>query len=192
MSVGAQHIIEGSSRIVGVIGKHLRACTVEVANTMIQLKPLAEEEYDAFYEYVILDYAAGLICAGNAHPDVAVQVSRQQCQPVLSDGLASPNQFFFLLHDDGLEAPVGYLWWGIREQHGIRTAALYFIGIFEPYRRRGYATQALRLLEAQVRKAGLDEIRLYVFGHNTRAWTLYEKMGYTVLSMTMAKKIQQV
>ena len=157
---------------------------------MIQLTPMTEEEYDAFYEFVILDYADGLIRAGNAHPDVAVQVSQRQCQPVLSDRLASPMQSFFLIHDDALDEKVGYLWWGIREQHGTRTAMLYFIGIFEPYRRRGYATQALRLLEEQVREAGLDEIRLYVFGHNTRAWSLYEKMGYTVVSATMAKRIE--
>ena len=89
-----------------------------------------------------------------------------------------------------LDAHVGYLWWGIREQHGIRVAMLYFIGIFEPYRRRGYATQTLRLLEEQVRGAGLDDIRLYVFGHNTRAWALYEKMGYEVVSTTMGKRIE--
>jgi hypothetical protein len=33
---------------------------------MIQLSPMTEEEYDAFYEYVILDYAEGLIRAGNS------------------------------------------------------------------------------------------------------------------------------
>jgi ribosomal protein S18 acetylase RimI-like enzyme len=156
---------------------------------MIQLAPMVEEEYDTFYEFDIFDYAEGLVHARNVHPDVAVQVSQQQCEPVLSDRLASPNQFFFLIHDDALDESVGYLWWGIREQYGIRVAMLYFIGIFEPYRRRGYATQALCLLEEQVREAGLDEIRLYVFGHNTRAWTLYEKTGYTAVSMTMAKTI---
>jgi ribosomal protein S18 acetylase RimI-like enzyme len=158
---------------------------------MIQLTPMTEGEYDAFYEFVILDYADGLIRAGNAHPSIAVQLSQQQCQPVLSNRLASPNQFFFLIREDTLDEPVGYLWWGIREQHGTRTAVLYFVGIFERYRRRGYATQALRLLDELVRQAGLGEIRLYVFGHNARAWPLYEKMGYTVVSATMAKKIEQ-
>jgi len=150
---------------------------------------MTEEEYDAFYEYVILDYANGLIRAGNAHPDVAVQVSQQQCQPVLFNRLASPHQFFFLIQEDALNEQVGYLWWGMREQYGIRTAVLYFIGIFEPFRRRGYATQALRLLEEGVRKAGLDEIRLYVFGHNTSAWALYGKTGYVPVSATLGKKI---
>jgi ribosomal protein S18 acetylase RimI-like enzyme len=66
---------------------------------------------------------------------------------------------------------------------------VYFVGIFEPYRRRGYATQALCLLEEGVRKAGLDEIRLYVFGHNTPAWALYERTGYAPVSATLGKKI---
>jgi ribosomal protein S18 acetylase RimI-like enzyme len=159
---------------------------------MIQLTPMREEEYNAFYEYAILDYADGLVRAGNAQPDVAVQVSIQQCAPVLSNRLASPNQFFFLIRDDALDARhVGYLWWGIREQYGMRTAMLYFIGVLPPYRRRGYATQALRLLEEQIGKHGLEEIRLYVFGHNTPAWALYDKMGYAAVSMTMAKKVEK-
>jgi len=106
---------------------------------VIQRVPLVEAEY----EYTILDYAEGLVRAGNAHPDLAVQVSQQQCAPVLSDGLASPNQFFYTIREDTPEARhVGYLWWGIREQYGTRTAMLYFVGGFGPYRRRGYATQA--------------------------------------------------
>lgn len=66
---------------------------------------------------------------------------------------------------------------------------LYFIGILPPYRRRGYAMQALRLLEDKIRQQGLEEIRLYVFGHNTPACALYEKMGYAAVSMTMAKPV---
>ena len=160
---------------------------------MIRLIPMSEEEYSAFYEYSILDYADGLVHAGNTPPEVAIQVSKQQSAPVLSNGLASPNQFFFLISDDTLYiSHVGYLWWGIREQHGIRMAMVYFIGVFEPYRRCGYATQALRLLEQQVRKVGLEEIRLFVFGHNTKAWDLYKRMGYAEVSLTMAKKVGQL
>jgi ribosomal protein S18 acetylase RimI-like enzyme len=159
---------------------------------MVRLTPIAEQEYDAFYEYVIHDYADGLIRAGNARPDLAVEVSKQQCQPVLSNRLASPNQFFYLVRRDTPSAEhVGYLWWGIREQYGIRTAMLYFIGILEPYRRRGYATRVLRLLEKQTQDAGLDEIRLYVFGHNAPARSLYEQAGYTVVSATMTHKSAQ-
>ena len=81
------------------------------------------------------------------------------------------------------------MWWGVRELAGTPKANLYFVGVFEGYRRRGYGTQALRLLEERVRQAGLDEIRLYVFGYNTRAWSLYKKMGYAPVSLTMSKQV---
>ena len=64
---------------------------------MIQLVPMTEGEYETFYEYAILDYAEGLVRAGNAHPDLAVQLSRQQCAAVLSDRLASPDPFFLVV-----------------------------------------------------------------------------------------------
>ena len=43
---------------------------------MVQLMPMAKEEYDAFYEYIILDYAEGLVRAGNAHPDLAGKLAQ--------------------------------------------------------------------------------------------------------------------
>lgn len=155
---------------------------------MIQLIPLTENEYDTFYDYNIQDYVEAMVRAGNARPDLAVQVAQQQTALVLTNRLASPDQFMFTIFDDALDARVGYLWWGVRELSGIRVANLYFIGIFEPYRRRGYATHALRLFEENARAAGLNEMRLFVFGHNARAWKLYEKMGYGVVSATMAKR----
>jgi hypothetical protein len=100
---------------------------------MIRLTPMTDTEYNTFYDYVILDYAEGLMRAGNASPGLAVQVSQQQCAPVLSDEVRSPNQFFYLIRDDALDAHVRYLWWRIREQYGTRVAMLYFVGILEPY-----------------------------------------------------------
>ena len=156
---------------------------------MLQLLPLTKDQYDAFYDYNIRDYADAMVRAGNARPDLAETVAHQQTALVLTNRLASPDQFIFSIFDDALNAQVGYLWWGVRELSGIRVANLYFIGIFETYRRRGYASQALRLFEENARAAGLNEMRLFVFGHNARAWKLYEKTGYHIVSATMAKRI---
>ncbi len=158
---------------------------------MLKLSPLDENEYDTFYKYNIEDYAGAVVRAGNARPDLAEAMAREQTALVLTDRLASPNQFMFTIRDDVLDAKVGYLWWGIREWSGIRVANLYFIGIFPPYRRRGYAMQGLRLFEDQVRAAGLEEMRLFVFAHNTHAWNLYAKMGYHAVSQTLAKRVAQ-
>ncbi len=63
------------------------------------------------------------------------------------------------------------------------------LAIFEQHRRRGYASEALRLLEEKVREQGLDTISLHVFGHNHAARELYEKSGYAVTNVNMSKKI---
>nr|WP_256371180.1 MULTISPECIES: GNAT family protein [unclassified Fusibacter] len=43
---------------------------------------------------------------------------------------------------------------------------------------RGYAKEAMALLENEVKKAGYKRIELGVFSYNSRARSLYEKMNY--------------
>ena len=101
---------------------------------MLKLIPLSEDKYDAFYAYNIQDYTNAMVRAGNARTDLAESLAQQQTALVLTNRLAAPGQFMFTIHDDALEVPIGYLWWGVREFGGIRVANLYFIGTFEPYR----------------------------------------------------------
>ena len=63
------------------------------------------------------------------------------------------------------------------------------IVIDEPYRRRGYGQAAMLALEDSVRSLGLRGIALHVFGHNTAARALYERLGYTVTNINMAKRL---
>ena len=44
------------------------------------------------------------------------------------------------------------------------------------------------IVERYGTRAAMLYFILYVFGHNTRAWALYEKMGYAVVNATMDKK----
>ena len=100
-----------------------------------------------------------------------------------------PDQSFCSIWDQAAGASVGSIWYGVRHQGGRTTVVLYVLVIFEQYRRKGYGAQALWLLEDRVRALGLDEIRLYVFGHNRLVRALYEKMGYTATSLTMTRKL---
>jgi ribosomal protein S18 acetylase RimI-like enzyme len=47
----------------------------------------------------------------------------------------------------------------------------------------------LELVEARARELGAKSVELHVFGHNYVAQALYEKVGYNVTSITMAKPI---
>jgi ribosomal protein S18 acetylase RimI-like enzyme len=156
---------------------------------MVELKPMTEDEFHAFFEYAVQDYAEGLVEAGNCDQAHALETSRQTNNQVLLEGWATPGQSFCSIWDQATGASVGSIWYGVRHQGGRTTVVLYVLVIFEQYRRKGFGAQALRRLEESVRALGLDEIRLYVFGHNRPARALYEKMGYTATSLTMARKL---
>jgi ribosomal protein S18 acetylase RimI-like enzyme len=59
--------------------------------------------------------------------------------------------------------------------------------VHERFRRRGYASRILELVEDKARELGAGKVELHVFGHNLGARALYEKLGYTATSIVMAK-----
>jgi ribosomal protein S18 acetylase RimI-like enzyme len=66
---------------------------------------------------------------------------------------------------------------------------VYDVRIDEAFQRRGYATQAFQKLETLVRDMGMSAISLHVFGHNTAARALYEKLGFATTNVMMSKQI---
>ena len=72
---------------------------------------------------------------------------------------------------------------------GRRQAFIYDFRTLDEFHRQGYGTQAMIALEDEVRKLGIDTIGLHVFGHNHAARALYEKVGYEVTDVHMAKHL---
>jgi ribosomal protein S18 acetylase RimI-like enzyme len=156
---------------------------------MVDLVPMTEDQFHFYLGFGIASYAHESIRAGNVVPDLALKAAERQFENLLPDGLDTPDQHLFSIRDTAQRKGVGYLWFGVRDEGGRRFAALYDLLIFEAYRRQGYGTAALHALEDQVAAQRLDEIRLHVFGHNHPARALYEKMGYAVTNVTMAKRL---
>jgi len=63
--------------------------------------------------------------------------------------------------------------------------------VLEDLRGQGYGTQTLQAVEDMVRQMGISEIWLHVFGHNTGARRLYERLGYEVTNVSMCKKMER-
>ncbi len=83
---------------------------------------------------------------------------------------------------------VGILWYAaLPRQPGL--AFIYDFEIYETFRRRGYASQALAALEQDAKGRDLKHIELHVFGHNAAARALYKKAGYVETNVMMAKNI---
>jgi ribosomal protein S18 acetylase RimI-like enzyme len=80
---------------------------------------------------------------------------------------------------------VGVIWYELRNEN--RDGYIYDIIIWPQFRRRGYGQRAFRLLEQQLRAAGIRRIVLNVFAHNLAAHAFYEALGYAPRSSLMMK-----
>jgi ribosomal protein S18 acetylase RimI-like enzyme len=144
-------------------------------------------EYEAWLAHLIEDYAAEKVAAGNWTADEALARSAEETKGLLPQGPATPGQHLFSVVAEGEPEPVGVLWFAAMAAR--RQAFIYDMEIHPPYRRRGFAEQAMRAAEAEARALGLETIGLHVFGHNHAARALYEKLGYEVTNVNMAKRV---
>ena len=155
---------------------------------MVQLVPMTEAEFQAYLEPAIADYAAEHVKAGRWSQAEALEESRKEFMQLLPDGLNTANQHLFSIKDDaGTNA--GLLWFNVREPGGARSAFIYDVRIYDAFQRRGYATQAFQALETLARDMGITAISLHVFGHNSAARALYEKLGFEATNILMSKPI---
>jgi len=158
---------------------------------MVRLETMSEAEFQAFLEPAIIEYAAEHVKSGRWSPEEALEESRKEFTQLLPDGLSSADQHFFSIKDAS-GANAGVLWFAVRHQGGKRSAFIYDVRIDPAFQRRGYATQAFQALEVFVRDMGLTAISLHVFGHNTAARALYEKLGFETTNVLMTKTVGEL
>lgn len=156
---------------------------------MITLTPMNEDEFQMYLAYSIQNYAREHVKGGRWSEEEALEKSTQEYQHYLPLGLQTPDNYLFMVTDEQQEKHVGTLWFALHKRAGQRQAFVYDIEIFEEFRRHGYATQAFQLLEKQAVKLGATSIGLHVFGHNTGAREMYEKLGYVATNINMVKKL---
>jgi ribosomal protein S18 acetylase RimI-like enzyme len=149
----------------------------------MQLVPMTEAEYSVYLKKLIPEYAAEHVEAGNWTADEAEAKAQAQVNQILPEGVNTPGNYLYFLRVE--EDTVGVLWLAVMGQ---RTF-IYDIEIHENFRRQGYATQALLAAEEKAREFGTTAIALHVFGKNTGARALYDKVGYQVTDIMMAKNL---
>jgi ribosomal protein S18 acetylase RimI-like enzyme len=159
-----------------------------VKETVAVLAPMAAADYAAFLASAIPGYAADKVAAGQWSEEESLELSRQNYEQLLPQGLGTPGHHLYCVLDERGQ-PVGTLWLVAKEQAGLRIAYIYDIEIRPDRRRRGHATRALRAAESEARRLGLAGIGLHVFGHNLGARALYESLGYRATNINMFKPL---
>ncbi len=156
---------------------------------MVRLEPMTQAEFEAFDEHDIREYAAAEVQGGFWSEADALDKAREAHRRLLPDGPRTKDHFLYTIRDPESGAAVGVLWMMADRSSAKPAGFIYDIEIHEPYRRHGYARQAMLELEKVAHQMGLQQLALHVFAYNTGARQLYESLGYSVASLNMLKDL---
>ena len=116
--------------------------------------------------------------------------AKQEIADDLPHGVNTPGEVMLCVinHASDAESVVGYLWY--RPDLATRSAFIKDFHIFAPHQGKGFGKQALNALEAELARAGFDQIKLRVAEDNKRAKHVYEVTGFRVTGVNMSKTIK--
>lgn len=156
---------------------------------MVQLVPMTPQEFETFIEGDIREYARERVRAGFWSEAEAMARSRKEHRALLPDGLKSRYHHLYVIRESQGNQAVGVLWLKTDLDSSRASGFIFDIEIHEPFRRQGYARQALLELEKVARSMGLRQLGLHVFAHNQGARALYEALDYKVASLNLLKDL---
>ena len=156
---------------------------------MVRLIPMTDEEFRRFLEHDIREYAQSQVRSGNWSEAESLPRSRREHNALLKDGLKSKFHHLYTIRESEGDEAVGVLWFKANLDSSKASGFIFDLEIDEPYRRKGYARQAMLELEKVARDMGLRQLALHVFAYNEQARALYESLGYTVASLNLLKEI---
>lgn len=145
---------------------------------MVRLIPLSKSEFDAYLQEDIARYARENVRAELWDAAEALEKSKRAHEQLLPRGHRTPNHFFYSVVRENGEK-VGVIWVAIHTSAKPPSCFIYDLFIQEKYRRKGYATLALRAIEARLRRKNIRALKLHVFEHNEPAKHLYARAGFT-------------
>lgn len=154
----------------------------------VNLVAMDENTFKEYYEKSLKEYACEHVKAGNWEEDKAIQNARNDFEQLLPDGLDTKGHVLLSIMYEG--KAIGSLWINIRIKNQEKQAFIYDIKIHEAERGKGLGKCAMEALDEYAKSLDVQQIRLHVFGHNHRAKSLYDKMGYEVTNYHMQKKLR--
>jgi ribosomal protein S18 acetylase RimI-like enzyme len=153
------------------------------------LRPMREDEYPSFARVVRDTYVQEMVESGFMSRSEAEAKADADLAEQLPDGLRTEGTYVYAIEDEG-GSMAGHAFLGKRaDSTGAEVAFIYDIWLDASVRGRGLGRAAMVELEDEVRRLGLDRLRLNVFGHNSRARELYRSLGYEELSILMGKTL---
>lgn len=155
------------------------------------LRPMTQQEYDAWYPGAVKGYAEQHIEAGSMPADTGHDLAAQQFAELLPNGVDTAAQRLLIGEVDGVQ--VGMLWLNIATGDATAgkpvTAFVYDVEVDPAHRGKGYGRALMLQGEEYAVAEGAVRIRLHVFGENTVARGLYHSIGFTETNVSMTKEL---
>lgn len=149
---------------------------------------MSDDEFAAYLEIALPEYASEKKKGESLTDEQALKVATDSYNQLLPDGVRSTDQHLFSIIEIKSQKVIGTLWFALKTQPR-EYAWVYDIVLNPEARGQGYGSQTMLLLEAEVKKLGINSIGLHVFGHNQIATSLYEKVGFRTTNRVMVKDL---
>jgi GNAT superfamily N-acetyltransferase len=153
----------------------------------VELRPIREDEFDAWLPRVRDGYARDMAENGGLALDRATKTSAEQVEALFPGGRPSDEQLVLVIEADG--EPVGNLWLAERRDGLVPCLFVYELYVDEAHRGHGYGRAAMVFAEEEARRRGLERVSLNVFGGNAVARGLYRSLGYAENAVSMSKSV---
>ncbi|MCR1847858.1 GNAT family N-acetyltransferase [Paeniclostridium sordellii] len=139
------------------------------------LRKMSSLEFENYIDNAVKSYAKEKIESGNWTED----------DKLLPNGVNSNNNYLFSILNE-IDKVIGMIWLNANENN---LGFIYDLNIYKEYQGKGYGLKAMEEIENIARSLELEKIELHVFGHNTKAINLYEKLNYRKTNIIMSKKL---
>jgi ribosomal protein S18 acetylase RimI-like enzyme len=156
---------------------------------VIELVEMPRERFPPYREDLVREYARDKVKAGVWSPGEAPRRAEADLDDLLADETDTEGHHLYLLRDRSAGEEVGVVWLAVRGSGVGRTVWIYDIEVYEPFRRKGHGTRAIRAVETKAAELGAEKLELHVFGHNPGAKALYERSGFKTTSIVMSKRL---
>lgn len=154
----------------------------------MQMIMMDEAEFKKFYDRSLLEFAKQHAEDTGTASDECAEKAKAALLKHFPDGMNTKDQYVYHLKNESFE-PVGYLWFGVREELKQKKVFIHDILVEENFRGQGYSKIILNWLESKTKSLGLDEISLHVLGYNDTARALYDSFGFEITNLYMSKKV---
>ncbi|MCF8297667.1 MAG: GNAT family N-acetyltransferase [Saprospiraceae bacterium] len=154
---------------------------------MITFKQLNKNEFDDFFNVIVLDHANHLFKSSGQDLGFCYGLSKYKINELLNQEINGIEHFKQKILDN--KTVVGYLWYAMQQVTANLKSTLYYIYIHKEFRNKHYGKLVMELFEKEMRSCDVNEISLFVFADNKIAQNLYTNLGYFVVGYDMKKDL---